>query len=93
MTYGELPSVVFKDGLLAGEDEAVNLLERSKGTRWITVMDDAAAYEAPVEGRLTLSWREGDELFEFICQQANYAPELMVNEDKQAIGRSSPIVP
>ena len=43
MTYGELPSVVFKDGLLAGEDEAVNLLERSKGTRWITVMDDAAA--------------------------------------------------
>ena len=57
------------------------------------VMEDPMTYDAPFEGRLRLNWREGEELFEFICQQANYAPELMVNEDKQAIGRSSPIVP
>lgn len=57
------------------------------------VMEDPMAYDAPVEGRLRLNWREGEELFEFICQQANYAPELMVNEDRQAIGRQSPIVP
>lgn len=58
------------------------------------VMDDPIAYEQPVEGRLTLLWREGVELFEFICQQSNYATELMVHpEDLQAIGSSSPIVP
>jgi hypothetical protein len=58
------------------------------------VMDDPIAYDTPVEGHLTLLWREGVELFEYICQQSNYASELMVHpDDLQAIGRSSPIVP
>ena len=58
------------------------------------VMEDPDTYEAPVEGRLNLLWREGEELFEYICQQSNYAHELMVNpEDLLAIGRSSRIVP
>jgi hypothetical protein len=58
------------------------------------VMEDPIAYEAPVEGRMTLSWREGAELFEYICQQRNYAHDLMVNpEDLRAVGRISPIVP
>jgi hypothetical protein len=57
------------------------------------VMEDPMSYDAPIEGQLRLNWREGEELFEFICQQANYAPELMVNEDRQAIGRQSEIVP
>lgn len=57
------------------------------------VMDDPTAYEAPVVGHLTLLWREGDELFEYICQQSNYAPDLMVNpEDLKAL-RTSSIVP
>lgn len=58
------------------------------------VMEDPIAYETPVEGRLTLSWREGQELFEYICQQRNYAVDLMVHpEDLSAVGRDSPIVP
>lgn len=57
------------------------------------VMADTTAYDAPVEGRMTLSWREGDELFEYICQQANYAPELMVNPEDPGAVRTSPIVP
>ena len=58
------------------------------------VMQDTIAYEAPVEGHLTMSWREGAELFEYICQQRNYAFDLMVNpEDLRSIGRTSPIVP
>jgi hypothetical protein len=58
------------------------------------VMQDTTAYEAPIEGRLTMSWREGDELFEYICQQRNYAFDLMVNPDNlQPIGTTSPIVP
>lgn len=57
------------------------------------VMEDPMTYDKPVEGRLRMNWREGEELFEYMCQQANYAPELMVNDQVQAIGRSSPIVP
>jgi hypothetical protein len=57
------------------------------------VMEDPATYDKPVEGKLRMNWREGEELFEYMCQQANYAPELMVNDQVQAIGRSSPIVP
>jgi len=58
------------------------------------VMDDPVAYEAPVEGHLTMKWREGEELFEYMCQQANYAFDLMVNpEDMNAVGRTSPIIP
>ena len=58
------------------------------------VMDDPATYAAPVEGRLNLLWREGEELFEYVCQQSNYAHDLMVNpEDLLAIGRTSNIVP
>jgi len=58
------------------------------------VMNDPLTYEAPVEARLRLSWREDDELFEYICQQGNYAFDLMVHpEDLSAIGTTSPIVP
>ena len=58
------------------------------------VLNDPFAYEAPVEGHLTLLWREGQELFEYICQQRNYAFDLMVHpEDLRAIGKTSDIVP
>ncbi len=56
------------------------------------VMEDPMTYDAPVEGNLKMNWRE-EELFEYVCQQSNYAPELMVDETNEAIGRSSPIVP
>ena len=57
------------------------------------VMEDPLTYERPLEGNLALNWREGEELFEFMCQQSNYAPDLMVNENIEAIGTNSPIVP
>ena len=58
------------------------------------VMNDPIAYESPVEGRLTMVWREGEELFEYVCQQSNYASDLMVNpEELRAIGSTSNIVP
>ena len=61
---------------------------------YLFVMNDPIAYDAPVEGHLRLRWREGEELFEYLCQQSNYAHDLMVNpEDLNAIGKSSPIVP
>ena len=58
------------------------------------VMEDPTAYEGQVEGRVTLSWRKGEELFEYMCQQANYAHDLMVNpDDLNALGTTSPIIP
>lgn len=57
------------------------------------ILEDEAAYDSPVEGHVTLSWREGQELFEYVCQQANYAPELMVNPEHMDAVRTSPIVP
>lgn len=57
------------------------------------VMEDTTAYDAPVEGHMTLRWREGEELFEYMCQQANYATELMINPENPEAARTSPIVP
>ncbi len=57
----------------------------------ITV-DDPGAYTAPWTSGLNLAWNPGQELFEYICQQSNYAGELMVGE-MNSVDRSSPIVP
>jgi len=79
--------------------EAVHIVEYFRRTEpdvveYTFVMHDPTAYEAPVEGRLTLLWREGEELFEFICQQGNYAHDLMVHpEDLTALGTRSEVVP
>lgn len=58
----------------------------------ITVTD-MGAYTAPWTGGFQLQWDAGTELFEYICQQANYAHELMVGGERSAVDRSSPIVP
>jgi hypothetical protein len=61
---------------------------------YIFVLEDPDAYATPVRGFLNLYWQEGDELFEYICQQSNFAHDLMVNpDDLIAVGRISDIVP
>jgi hypothetical protein len=57
----------------------------------ITV-DDPGAYTAPWTTGFQLAWNDGQELFEYICQQSNYAGELMVGEGTH-VDRTSPIVP
>jgi hypothetical protein len=60
--------------------------------RYELTIDDPGAYTAPFTGRVNLI-REGEtELFEYVCQQANYAHELMVGQAK-SVDRRSPIVP
>jgi len=61
--------------------------------RYRFVMEDPMTYDAPVEGNLSMNWREGLEMFEFMCQQSNYAYDLMVNENNEAIGKASRIIP
>jgi hypothetical protein len=60
--------------------------------RYELTIDDPGAYTAPFTGSVDLRWEEDLELFEFVCQQANYAHELMVGQGT-SIDRSSPIVP
>jgi hypothetical protein len=56
-------------------------------------IDDPGAYTAPFTGWFNLQLERGTELFEYICQQANYADELMVGQEAMEIDRTSPIVP
>lgn len=57
-------------------------------------IDDPGAYDGQYTGGFNLRWNEGQELFEYVCQQANYADELMVGSSgADSVDRSSPIVP
>ena len=55
-------------------------------------VDDPGAYTAPFTGTSNLRWENGTELFEYVCQQGNEAPTLMVGEGT-SVDRTSPIVP
>jgi hypothetical protein len=60
--------------------------------RYELTIDDPGAYTAPFTGKIDLIREDGTELFEYVCQQSNYAPNLMVGQGT-SIDRSSPIVP
>ena len=60
--------------------------------RYEYTVDDPGAYTAPWKGTFNLRWEAGTELFEYVCQQANYAGELMVGTFSE-VDRTSPIVP
>jgi hypothetical protein len=78
--------------------EAMHTVERFKRTDAETIeyevtVYDEGAYTAPWTGGFALQWDKGQELFEYVCQQANYAHELMVGGERSSVDRSSPIVP
>ncbi len=60
--------------------------------RYELTVDDAGAYTAPFSGKMDLHWEEGTELFEYVCQEENYAATLMVDETGN-VDRDSLIVP
>jgi hypothetical protein len=60
--------------------------------RYEVTIDDPGAYTAPFSGRMELKWEDGTELFEYVCQEENYAPTLMVGQGT-TVDRSSRIVP
>jgi hypothetical protein len=55
-------------------------------------VDDPGAYTATWTSGFLLAWQAGTELFEYVCQDNNHAPELMLGA-QQSVDRSSPIVP
>ena len=55
-------------------------------------VDDPAVYTAPWTARFNLFWEQGTELFEYVCQEANYAHDLMLGTYK-SVDRTTPVVP
>jgi hypothetical protein len=55
-------------------------------------IDDPGAYTATWNTGFMLRWSPGQELFEYVCQDNNYAAELMLGSEK-SVDRTSRIVP
>jgi hypothetical protein len=55
-------------------------------------IDDPGAYTATWSTGSVLRWSSGQELFEYVCQDNNHAPELMLGNEK-SVDRSSVIIP
>jgi hypothetical protein len=75
----------------------LHLIERftrtdSNTMKYEVTVDDPGAYTAPWTAGFLLRWEAGTELFEYVCQDNNHAPELMLGA-QQSVDRSSPIVP
>jgi hypothetical protein len=77
--------------------DRLHLIERLTRVDFTTLkyevtIDDAGAYTKPWTTGFSLQWTAGTELFEYICQENNHGPELMVGAET-AIDRSAPTVP
>ena len=77
--------------------EALHTLEKFTRVNQATVkyevtVDDPGAYTGPWTTTFNLRRENGQELFEYVCQQANYAGELMVG-DKTSVDRTTTIIP
>jgi hypothetical protein len=77
--------------------EKLHLTEKLTRTDYNTIkyevtVDDPGAYTKPWTSGFNLRWTPNSELFEYICQDNNYAPELMVGS-KEFVDRTSKIVP
>ena len=77
--------------------DRLHLMERLTRTDFDTLdysvtIDDPGAYTAPWTSGYTKQWEEGTELFEYICQENNYGPQLMGGVDAGE-RRSSEVVP
>jgi hypothetical protein len=70
----------------------LHLIERITRTSFDTLdyqvtVDDPGAYTAPWTSGLTLHWRKGEEVSEYVCQENNRSPQGMF---KNAISRIAP---
>jgi hypothetical protein len=64
----------------------------AQNMRYEFTVDDPGAYTKPFGGTVGIRASSGTDLFEYVCQQANYAHELMVGEAK-SVDRSVTTVP
>jgi hypothetical protein len=62
------------------------------GMKYEVTVDDPEVYTAPWTGWFYMRFNPGQEPWEYVCQQANYAHELMVGQFEK-VDRSATIVP
>jgi len=82
----------------APHTEKLHLIEKFTRTdmnnmTYELTVEDPNVYTAVWSRSSTMSYVAGVELFEYICQDNNFAPELMVGSEVDKVDRSSPIVP
>ena len=80
--------------------ERLHTVERFARTNHDTLdyqvtVDDPDVYTMPWTGRFNMRWEDGTELFEYVCQEQNYAGTLMVGASvsEGTVDRTSPFVP
>jgi hypothetical protein len=56
-------------------------------------VEDPNVYTAVWSRSSAMTFRAGTELFEYVCQDNNFAPELLVGSEVDKVDRSSQIVP
>jgi hypothetical protein len=64
----------------------------AQNMRYEFTVDDPGAYTKPFSGTVAIRASTGTDLFEYVCQQANYAHELMVG-NAESVSRSTTTVP
>ena len=64
----------------------------AQNMRYEFTVDDPGAYTKPFSGTVAIRASTGTDLFEYVCQQANYAHELMVG-NAESVSRSITTVP
>ena len=77
--------------------DKLHMIEKLTRTDYNTIkydvtIDDPGAYTKPWSSGFNFRWTTNSELFEYVCQDNNYAPELMVGT-QEFVDRTSKIVP
>ena len=55
------------------------------------ILDDPGAYTAPWKSGYTKQWQPDIDLFEYVCQENNYGPQLMVGVEAGEVRESSTV--
>jgi len=61
--------------------------------KYEVTVDDPGAYTAQWTGGIMLRWAEGNELFEYICQENNQNPEMVTGDDAEPLLRENSYTP
>jgi hypothetical protein len=82
-----------RDGL--PHTEQLHLTERFTRTDYSTLkyevtVDDPGAYTAPWTSGFTMRWTEGQELFEYVCQDNNLFPESVFAQENGSFVKTRP---
>jgi hypothetical protein len=82
----------------APHTEKLHLIEKFTRTdmnnmTYELTVEDSGAYTATWSRSSAMTFRAGTELFEYVCQDNNFAPELLVGSELDRVDRSSQIVP